>query len=277
MEVDNVELHLDKVLGDLRLYDLSIDLHGSRNIGIHQPSSNVDILTTRPLQGLLDELYEDKRNYNKFKATSEVIETGPPWFMPPKIQLIHVPTRIPIDVISRWSADIFVRDRDKVTSICIEKDERVLPFLQAVLTWAKSRQDYFPAEEGYPSSYIFRLLALHFLMARVQGVVLPPLGAHFCKLNEEHEKYAAAKKAEKSMSADDLCTEFLEYLARCGKPDRGIWADLRKPMEPGPNGEWQVIDPPSHKKMLKLEPYQISEIAKMAKMDSKGVSHKQRD
>jgi hypothetical protein len=275
MDVDTVEGNLDKVLGDLRLYDLSIDLHGSRNIGIHQPSSNVDILTTRPLQGLLDELHQDPQN--KFRPLSEVIQTGPPWFMPPKIQLQHVPTSIQLDVISRWSADIFVRDRDKVASICIEKDERVLPYLQLVLTWAKSRQDYFSVEEGYPSSYIFRLLALHFLMARVQGVVLPPLRAHHVALNAEHERYAAAKKVEKSMSPDDLATEFLEYLARCGKPDRGIWADLRNPMEPGPNGVWQVIDPTSHKKLLRLNSYQIGEIAKMAKLDSKGVSHKLKD
>lgn len=262
---------MDKALTDLRLFDLSIDLHGSRALGIHQPYSNTDVLTTRPLQGLLHELEEDPQQ-QKFKPTGPVLPGGPPpWCMPPKLKLLHIPSGIHLDVISRWSADIFVRDRDAVAHACIAKDERVQPFLTTVVKWAKGRKDFLPGDQGYPNSYCFRLFALHFLMARVVGVVLPPMKDRGTFLNEESEKYAASKKIEKTMTIDDLALEFLEHLGKSGKPDRGLWADLRNPYEPGPVGVWQVIDPPTHKKLLRLTSTQIHEISKMAKLDAKAL------
>jgi len=269
LAMGDVEANLDKALNDLRIYDLAIDLHGSRAVGIHQPNSNVDVLITRPLQGLLHELEEHGVKQSRFEHV-RTVPAGPPWYQPSMMQLHHIPTSIKLDLISRWSADIFVRERDAVAHICLKKDDRVQGYLELVLKWAKRRRDFLPVDQGYPTVYCFRIMALHFLMSRVWGVILPPLTANGSFLDDNAEKYVPAKK-DKVTASDDLAVEFLDYLGKCAKPDMGIWASLRKPMEAGPPGVWQVIDPPSHKKLLHLTEPQINEIGKIATLDGKNL------
>lgn len=263
-----LEPSLEKALADLRIYDLAIDLHGSRALGIAQSNSNVDVLITRPLEGLLNELQDDP---SRFRHECS-IESGPPWYLPPILKLLHVPTGTELDLISRWSADIFVRERDAVAKACFAQEERVQPYLEMVMKWAKRRGSFMSVDHGYPSAYCFRLFALHFLMTRMTlGVVLPPLTAFGAFVDLKHDVYKNAK-IDKSTPADDLAVEFLEHLGKSGKSTQpGIWADLRKPFEVVPSGVWQVVDPPSHKPLLKLNQTQITEISKMAKMDAKAL------
>lgn len=262
---------MEKAMADLRLYDLAIDLHGSRALGIAQRKSNVDVLITRPLESLLKELLHEEDDARFTHAGSE--PCGPPWYLPQKLMLQHVATSVRLDLISRWSADIFVRERDAVARVCLEKDERVHPFLELVAKWYYARRACMPPEEGYPTAYCFRLFALHYLMSRSEkgvGVVLPPLTTFGSFLNEKDEKYIYLTK-DTATVADDLAVEFLENLGRLSKEGQGLWADLRKPDETGPPTEWQAIDPPSHKKMLHLTAAQIADIGKMAGMDGKAL------
>lgn len=266
----SMEADLEKALADLRLYDLAIDLHGSRALDIAQPDSDVNVIITRPLQGLLNELEESQQTLFRHVGWTPCT---PPWFLAPRLLLLHVKTDIQLDLIGRWSADIFVRERDVVTNVCMAKDDRVKPFLELVGKWARGRKGFMPEDEGFPNSYCFRLIGLHFLMLRMVGVVLPPLTAIGSFLNDKEERYMAAKK-DTAMQADDLVVEFLQHLGKAGKPERGLWANLRIPTEPGPPGVWQVLDPPSHKKLLGakgLPTFQIREISKMAKMDAKAL------
>jgi hypothetical protein len=271
---DHVEANLDKALEDLRLYDLAVDLHGSRALGFAQPGSNVDVLCTRPLEGLLSELQgeskDDKRKDQRFKYV-DTIPCSAPWYQPPRLLLQHVPTGVQLDLISRWSADIFVRERDAVTKACMAYDEKVQPFLELVLKWSRKRKDQMPADEGNPNSYCFRLMALHFLMYRVIGILLPPLTKFGAFLNEKDERYAAVKNKDKALKADELVIEFLDHLGKSGKPGNGLWADLRDPAKEGQAGVWQVVDPVTHKGMMNLKDSQILEIAKMAKVDGKAM------
>jgi len=270
MDVELTEGLIDKALTDLRLYDLAIDLHGSRALGIHQPNSNVDVLITRPLQGLLNELEKEAPEQSKFNHIGTV-PTGPPWYLPQKLRLSHLATGVELQLISRWSADIFVRERDAFTKACFNQDERVQPYLELVLKWAKRRSDFMPVDQGYPSVYCFRLFALHFLMVRMHGAVLPPLTRFGSSIDVNNEGYARKQKAETKFPSDDLAVEFLEHLGKLSKPDQGLCANLRNLEESGLPGEMQVVDPPSHKKLLKLSSFQVREIAKIAKMDAKAL------
>jgi hypothetical protein len=260
------EKDLDKALSDLRLYDLAVDLHGSRALGIAIPASNIDVLISRPLKGLLNELEDVPQGSRRIFKHVGTVECGPPDYLPPQVHLLHVPSGLRLDLISRWSADIFVRERDKVCQACMEKDDRVQPFLKLVREWVERHRNHWPTAEGYPSSYCFRLMALHFLMYHMLGVVLPPLREYGAFLNEKDERFVAAKKAV-GLTADDLFEEFLEYLGRAGKGDKGLWANLRNPVEAFSPGTWQVFDPPSRKKLLRMHFQQVFELASTARKD----------
>jgi len=264
-----VEANLAKALADLRLYDLAVDLHGSRAVGIAQRKSNVDVLITRPLESLLQELEQDEDHHFKYIRTDPCLA---PWWQPPRLVVQHLPTGVRLDLISRWSADIFVRERDAVARVCLQKDDRVQAYLEMALKWYYARRTFMPADQGYPTAYCFRLIALHYLMSRQLGVVLPPLTRFGSFLNEDSEDFTHLVK-DKVTLADDLAVEFLEHLGKVGKHGEALWADLRKPSETGPLGVWQVIDPPSHKKLLKLKASQIVQIGKMAKMDAKALRY----
>lgn len=258
---------IEKALADLKLLDLAVDLYGSRAIEVAHRESDVNVLVSRPFPPLIREIQEAADSANPKFMLVEVVPTQLPDCLPPRLVLKHISTDVVLDVISRWSADIFVRQRDEVSGVMLAFDDRVRDFIRLLHDWVLHHRHDFPTAEGYPNMYVFRLIGFHFLMARVMGVVLPPLVAIGCKLNELDDSFVAQKKVKKDKaSPEELLQDWLEALSKAEK--RGLWANLKKPQETGPPSVWQVIDPPSGKKLLRLSESQIFEIASRARRDA---------
>jgi len=223
----------DTAVQDLKYHDLAVDLVGSRATGVDLPDSDVNVLVSMPLAAL------EKAVQEQVPVVFAPAEDR--WTREHTLRLKHLPTGAELDVISRWSTDIFVRERDEVLRQILEFDERAVAFLRYVGEFYRRHKDSIPPEEGFPSRYVFRLTGLHFLMARVRGPLLPPLTKNGPILDVQHSKWKAAKKAVVSM--EDLYQEWLKRLST--SDTRGLSADLRHPYEEGPPGKWRVVDPAS--------------------------------
>lgn len=230
-----------RALGDLKLYDLAVDLVGSRATGLELEDSDVNVLVSMPLKGLERVLEEQGSS-----ALFQVIPNRR--FRIDALHLLHVASCEELTVISRWSTDIFIRERDELMRILLEYDERAVWFLKLVGGWCRRYRDELPPEEGFPNRYMFRISGLHFLMSRVLGVVLPPLKHAGPFLNTTNSRFKAAKKAS-AISVEDLFQDWLRSLTKSDV--NGLYADLRNPYEEGTPGNspegpwWRIVDPAS--------------------------------
>lgn len=222
---------------DLGQYDLAVDLVGSRKTDLAQPDSDINVLVSMPLKYL----------------RKEVESATPPVYTVSKkvhafcrdnvLHLIHISSRAELAVMSRWSADIFIRERDDLMRLVMEFDERIAHVLRRIGSWYRKYKAEMPPEKGFPNRYVFMLTGIHFMMARVMGHVLPPLAAAGPFINKESSTWMAGKKSS-GVTENDLYNEWLRKIARSDK--KGLFADIRNPYYEGSDpvpDKWRVVDP----------------------------------
>eukprot|EP00971_Amphidinium_carterae_P036905 725491-Amphidinium_carterae.1 len=55
--------------------------------------------------------------------------------------VLFLVARDQVDVVSRWSTDIFVRERDALTQLMLGYDARVLDFMKLATEWIRLNQE----------------------------------------------------------------------------------------------------------------------------------------
>eukprot|EP00927_Polykrikos_kofoidii_P048392 TRINITY_DN42674_c0_g1_i1.p1 TRINITY_DN42674_c0_g1~~TRINITY_DN42674_c0_g1_i1.p1 ORF type:complete len:265 (+),score=40.89 TRINITY_DN42674_c0_g1_i1:218-1012(+) len=247
-----------RAVGDLKLYDLAVDLVGSRATNLADDDADVNVLVSMPLKGLQRALEEQGSS-----AMFKIIPNRR--FRIDALHLLHPASGAELIAISRWSADIFIRERDELIRLLIEYDERVPSFLTLIGNWYRRYAEEMPEEEGFPNRYTFRIIGLYFLMARVLGVVLPPLKDAGPFLNTTHASFKAAKKAS-AISVDDLFQEWIKVLMK--SDINGLFAHLRLPYQECLPGLWRVVDPASCEDLIMYDMAQPEDCACVATLSS---------
>ncbi|CAE8733181.1 unnamed protein product [Polarella glacialis] len=222
----------------------------------------VDILTSMPLEALVKEV---RAEGSFLHAHFEVLEHVSCAKIP-RLVLRHASTSTEVDVISDL-ADPSAPVRDEVTRSLLGWDPRVRELACLIGDWARLYQAEMPPKIGFPNSYTFRLTGFHYLMIRPRGPLLPALaatGTSLCSAALSPGQMTAVRQ----LSAKELFLEWLGHLAAAGDPDRGLWANLRKPWESGPGPQkvrWGVIDPVSGRNLTNFRGMQPGVIANVAR------------
>mmetsp|Transcript_40899 Transcript_40899/g.73918 ORF Transcript_40899/g.73918 Transcript_40899/m.73918 type:complete len:276 (-) Transcript_40899:47-874(-) len=252
------QAHWEKALQDLRAFDISVTLHGSRVYGLAHEGSDVDLLTSMPLKRL--QLDVEEQVPPQFRVLeAPCVKTKPA----PRLLLLHLQSGVEVDVVSRWSTDIFVRERDALTQLMLGYDARVLEFMKLASEWVRLNQD----KNIWPHAYACRILAFHFLMTRVTGPLLPPLKDNGCYLEQDHPTYISLKKVV-VVSGDELMQEWMRRLMSVDT--KGLYASLRHPYEEGEGANTTkciIFDPANNEPIFKVPQERMAVVAAAAKRE----------
>jgi hypothetical protein len=240
---------MDRVITDLKAHDLAVDLIGSRAVGLSAEDSDINVLVTLSMEVL-------KRAVEaQVPATFTVKRFPLKWNSHRALVLTHIHTNEEIVIISRCSADLFLRERDIIIQLLLDFDDRVGQLLRLIGQWYSRRRDELPPDA--PNRYVFRLSGLHFLMSRIQGgPLLPPMTEAGPFLNKLHPTWKARSTKSAPVHADEL---FHEWLRKISKSDTaGLLVDLRHPyaLEDIDDSEvkrWRILDVATQKDIVNFK------------------------
>eukprot|EP00929_Paragymnodinium_shiwhaense_P104149 TRINITY_DN68254_c0_g1_i1.p1 TRINITY_DN68254_c0_g1~~TRINITY_DN68254_c0_g1_i1.p1 ORF type:complete len:283 (+),score=67.65 TRINITY_DN68254_c0_g1_i1:85-933(+) len=227
---------MDRAVKELKFYDLAVDLIGSQATNLASKDSDINVLVSMPLKYLRKEVEEAK------PPIYEVRSGRGRFCLEETLFLLHIPTGVELAVLSRWSADIFMRERDLLMTLLLEYDDRVPHLLRRIGEFYSRYRDGLPLAAGFPSRYLFMLTGIHFLMSRVMGYVLPPLAQAGPFIHTTNSTWEAGKKA-KGVSERELYEEWLKRLSR--SDTKGLFVDIRNPYSDVVEGKWRILDPAS--------------------------------
>jgi len=243
----------EHALRDFRCLDITAAVHGSYATGLAREGSDLDVLTSRPLSKLVDDL-----NRPDTPLGFTIVEHVPKAKIP-RLILHHEATGIEVDVICT-SADLGAAQRDAVFRLLLHHDPRARALALHIGDWVRDHAQFLPPRTGFPNSYTFRIIGFHYLMVRSGGPLLPPLACDGIGFDVMHS--TSAPESASAVAAEDL---FREWLGRLATSDvQGLRVDLRNPWAASFGG-WFVTDPVSGHNLTQFRGTQPSTIAHLAR------------
>ncbi|CAE7283189.1 unnamed protein product [Symbiodinium natans] len=234
--------------------DREAELHGSRRIGLGCADSDVDVVTSLPLESLVD-LVRSPAPASPAR-TFELLEHVR-WARVPRLILKHRPTEIEVDVIN-CQLDHQSHERDEVIHVFLDACPIARDFMVLIGEWVHQHSALMPPKQGFPNTYTFRMIGFHFLQTRKPGPLLPALADSGAALRDSHF-------LDTDEDASQLFTDWLRLLVRAGASHGRLWADLRNPWDTGPEEiKWGVIDPVSGRNITQFRGDQAKRIAALA-------------
>lgn len=225
-------------------------MHGSHATGLARADSDLDLLTSLPLEDLVQEL-RGTRLSTCFSIVEHVHHA-----QVPRLILHHVTTGLQVDVVTK-SADLRASERDHIFHTLLQQGPLVRDLAVRIGDWVQQHGAAMPRRLGFPNSYIFRLTGFHHLMIRPKGRLINALSPLGCNLDPP------GVVMPKAFFPTVECL-FEEWLMRLAVADtQGMWVNLRNPWEAGVG--WCVVDPVSGKNLTQFRGDQPSSIANLAR------------
>lgn len=239
---------------DFARLDRNAELHGSRRIGVGCADSDVDVVTSLTLKGLVEMV---RSNASASPAREFELLEHVSWARVPRVILKHKLTDIEVDVIN-CQLDHQSHERDEVVQLLLDACPLARDFVVRIGEWVHAHSAWMPPKQGFPNTYTFRMVGFHLLQTRKPGPLLPALAPSGAVLRE-------LPVLETHEDVGQLFEDWLSLLVEAGKPEGRLWVDLRNPWDAGPSEiKWGVIDPVSGRNITQFRGDQPQRIAALA-------------
>lgn len=235
----------------LQKLDPEAVLHGSRACGFTDPSSDVDLLSSKPLRVLVAAMRETSLGFDLIEhiTTARV----------PRLLLKHRPSGVVLDVVEARHDPLALK-KDAYLRSWLGISAEVTAFAHKVRAWSRRRTRELPPEEGYPNSFLLLLSGFWYLKAEAHHTKGPT------QQDIEPESLLQPLSSKDDGEGQRLFLGWLDFLAQAVQKPPGCM-DLRSDLMDRGSG-WTLIEPISGRAACSLTSFQVEQLACIAAADA---------